>query len=132
MARRDVLDALLERHGRTFASEVGIRLGRGTPAPLFQLLCFALLASARISTGVAVDAARALFDAGWTTVPKLARSSWEERVRALNDAGFGLGRSAAGLARLAGTDDLATVTAALVRAETAGDAELDELRRAAR
>lgn len=88
MARRDVIDRLLDEHGGSFASELGIRLERGTPAPLFQLLCFSLLASARISTGLAVDAAAALRDAGWTTVSKLDDSSWEDRARVLNEAGY--------------------------------------------
>jgi hypothetical protein len=47
-ARRErVVAALLDRHGRTYAAEAGIRL-RDAPAPLFQLLCLSLLLSARI------------------------------------------------------------------------------------
>lgn len=83
-----VVDALLSRHGRTFAAEAGIRLGRNTPAPLFQLLCLSLLVSARISAGIAVAAARALFDAGWTTADKMAAATWEDRTRVLNGSGY--------------------------------------------
>ncbi len=48
----------------------------------------ALLASARIRAEAAVSAARALFDAGWTTPRKMAAATWEERIRCLNRAGY--------------------------------------------
>jgi endonuclease III len=83
-----VVEALLDRHGRTYASETGIRLGRNTPAPLFQLLCLSLLISARISADVAVAAARALIEAGWTTAGRMAESTWEQRTRVLNQSGY--------------------------------------------
>lgn len=85
---RDVVDVLLDRHGRTYAAEAGIRLGRNTPAPLFQLLCLSLLLSARISAEVAVRACRALLDAGWTTPLRLADSTWSARTRVLNESGY--------------------------------------------
>lgn len=80
--------ALLDRHGRTFASEAGIRLGRNTPAPLFQLLCLSLLISARIGADIALAATRALFEAGWTTADKMATATWEQRTKVLNEAGY--------------------------------------------
>ena len=85
---RRIAEALLEVHGRTYASQAGIRLARNTPAPLFQLLCLSLLLSARISTDVAVRSCRALLAAGWTTPDLLARSSWSDRTRVLNEAGY--------------------------------------------
>lgn len=83
-----IIATLLDRHGRTFASEAGIRLPRNTPAPLFQLLCLSLLISARISADIAVAAARALFDAGWTTPNKMAAATWEARTKVLNQSGY--------------------------------------------
>ncbi|MFP3907319.1 MAG: endonuclease [Acidimicrobiales bacterium] len=83
-----IVGVLLSRHGRTFAAEAGIRLRRNTPAPLFQLLCLSLLVSARISAGIAVAAARALFEAGWTTADKMVAATWEERTRVLNRSGY--------------------------------------------
>jgi endonuclease III len=71
----------------TFAEEAGISL-RDKPAPLFQLLCLTLLASARIRSSVAVAAARSLFEQGWTTPAKLAASTWEQRTKVLNSAGY--------------------------------------------
>jgi len=82
-----VVSVLIDRHGRTYADDAGIRL-RDTPAPLFQLLCLSLMLSARIRGEAAVEAARALFDAGWTTPDHLAESTWEERVKVLNEHGY--------------------------------------------
>jgi hypothetical protein len=79
--------ALLDRHGRTYAEDAGIRL-RDTPAPLFQLLCLSLMLSARIRGEAAVSGARALFDTGWTTPDHLAASTWEQRVKVLNENGY--------------------------------------------
>jgi endonuclease III len=83
-----VVDVLLDRYGRTFASEAGIRLDRNTPAPLFRLLVMSLLVSARISSEIAIAATRALADAGWTTPASMLDSTWEERTRVLNRAGY--------------------------------------------
>jgi hypothetical protein len=82
-----VARALLDRHGRTYAQELGIDVAKGTPSPLFRLLVASILFSARIGAVQAVKAARALSDAGWTTARKLAATSWEERVRVLNRSG---------------------------------------------
>lgn len=87
-SRAAVVRALLERHGRTYAAEAGINLERGTPSPLFRLLCLALLLSARIRAEVAVDATKALADAGWRTPESMAEATWEERTRVLNRAGY--------------------------------------------
>lgn len=80
--------ALLERHGRTFAQEIGIPVEKGTPSPLFRLLCASLLFSTRIGAGIAVRAAKALAQAGWTTPEKMADAPWEERARVLNESGY--------------------------------------------
>ncbi|HEX6447230.1 MAG TPA: endonuclease [Streptosporangiales bacterium] len=82
-----VVQALLERHGRTFAAQAGIRLA-DRPAPLFQLLVLTKLLSARISSDIAVAAARALFDTGWTTAPKMADATWSQRAKVLNQSGY--------------------------------------------
>lgn len=85
---REITGALLRRHGFTCAQELGIPLEENTPSPLFQLLCASLLFSARISAGIAVQAARALAGHGWTTPEKMAASTWAERARTLNEAGY--------------------------------------------
>jgi hypothetical protein len=83
-----VIEALLERHGQTYAEELGIDVAKGTPSVLFRLLVASILFSARIGAGQAVKAARALSDAGWTTADKLTATSWRERVRVLNRHGY--------------------------------------------
>jgi hypothetical protein len=86
--QKQIIAALLVRHGRTFASELGINLASETPATLFRWLCAALLFSARIGNAIAVEAARALTKSGWTTAEKMAAATWEERTRVLNHAGY--------------------------------------------
>jgi hypothetical protein len=83
-----IIDVLLERHQRTYAAELGIDLAQGTPSVLFRWLCAAILLSARIGAKQAMQAARALADQGWTTAEKMAGSTWEERTRTLNRAGY--------------------------------------------
>lgn len=84
-----VIDALLERHGTTFAEEAGIRLGADpTPSPLYRLVCLATLISAPIRSGAAVEASRALATAGWRTAAALADSTWRQRVTVLNEHGY--------------------------------------------
>lgn len=80
--------ALLDRHGTTYAGDLGIDLAANTPAALFRWLCASLLMSARISSPVALKAARALTDSGWTTAEAMAASTWEERVKVLNCSGY--------------------------------------------
>ena len=82
MSTEDVVSALLDRHGTTYAEEAGIRLA-DEPAPLWQLLVLSLLLSARIRSSVAVAAARELFDAGYGTPRGMRDASWQDRVDAL-------------------------------------------------
>ncbi|MBF8186455.1 hypothetical protein ITP53_12030 [Nonomuraea sp. K274] len=77
-----VLDVLLDRYGRTFAGEAGIKLS-DHPKPLYQLLVLAMLLSARISAEVAVAAAKELFAAGYSTPKAMREASWQDRVDAL-------------------------------------------------
>jgi hypothetical protein len=87
-SRSGVVAALLQRHGSTFAEELGIDVRRNTPSPLFRLLCVAMLSSARINWKIAVAAARALAAEGWTTAEAMAGSTWAARARTLNAAGY--------------------------------------------
>lgn len=84
-----VVEALLERHGTTFAEEAGIRLGtEPTPSPLYRLVCLATLISAPIRSAAAVEACRALASAGWRTAAALAESTWRQRVTVLDEHGY--------------------------------------------
>jgi hypothetical protein len=82
-----VVKALLDRHGSTYAEDAGIRL-EDKPAALWQLLVLSLLLSARISSDLAVRAARGLFDAGCTTPERTRDTTWQQRVRALGRGGY--------------------------------------------
>ncbi|QGN48769.1 hypothetical protein ACN26Y_22360 [Micromonospora sp. WMMD558] len=73
---------LLERGGRTYAEEAGVRLA-DRPGPLYQLLVLATLLSTRIRACVAVAAARELFAAGYRTPQAMRAASWQDRVDAL-------------------------------------------------
>ncbi|TGY88245.1 hypothetical protein E5163_10490 [Marinicauda algicola] len=87
-SKSDILDVLLARHGKTFCSELGIRIERNEPAPLFQWLVASNLFSTQISFEHGAQAARDLFDEGLTTPEKMAESRWETRVGILNSAGY--------------------------------------------
>src|ERR1700730_13290658 len=82
MTQQAVIRVLLDRYGRTYAEEAGIRL-RDQPSPLYQLLVLSTLLSARISGHIAVAAARELFAAGYRTPRAMAAASWHDRVDAL-------------------------------------------------
>ncbi|GGZ08559.1 endonuclease [Streptomyces nitrosporeus] len=81
------LDALLERHGTTYAEEAGIRL-RDTPQPLYRLLVLSHLLSARIRAPVAVASARALSAHGMRSPRRMADATWQQRVDALGEGGY--------------------------------------------
>ena len=83
-----IVAALLDRHGQTYAEELGINLTSGTPAALFRLLVASILFSARIGARHGVKAARALAAEGWITAERMAKSSWQQRVRVLNQSGY--------------------------------------------
>jgi endonuclease III len=85
-SRADIVRAVLDRHGQTYADELG--LDPATPAGLFGLLVFALLASTRIRASLAVAGAKALRDAGWTTAERMAGSRWQDRAATLNASGY--------------------------------------------
>lgn len=84
---RRTVRAVLDRHGRTYAEEAGVRLAN-TPAPLFKHLVLSLLLSARIKADIAVAATKALHATGWTTPQKMADATWADRTSVLNLAGY--------------------------------------------
>ncbi|MEX0887526.1 MAG: hypothetical protein WD009_13920 [Phycisphaeraceae bacterium] len=82
-----MVHALLSRHGRTFAEDLHLDLGEDDASPPFRLLCFALLVSMKLHHHIALDAAEAMRQAGWTTPQRMADAGWRRRVRLLNRAG---------------------------------------------
>ena len=87
MTQRDTVRRLLKAAGRTYARQAGIRL-TDTPAPLYQLQVLALLLSTRISSSIAVAAARELRLAGYTTPQRMCQAPWSNRVAALGRAHY--------------------------------------------
>lgn len=85
--REETVRRVLEAFPRTYAEEAGVTV-RDKPQPLFQLMVFALLASARIRADVATAATKALWDAGWTTPEKMVGATWEQRTKVLNESGY--------------------------------------------
>lgn len=85
-ARQVLVSRLLDRHGRSYAEEIGLDLTNETA--WFGWLCAALLMSARISAEVATRAAQALIEAGLDTPGAMARSSWSARVALLDRTGY--------------------------------------------
>jgi hypothetical protein len=79
---------LLKLYGRTFAEDLGIDAETNQPAPLFCLLISALLFSTRISHNIASKSAHVLFERGWTTPERMAATTWEQRVQALDEGGY--------------------------------------------
>ncbi|MFE9577540.1 endonuclease [Nocardia sp. NPDC006044] len=87
MSQRDIVHALLERAGTSYAAEAGITLD-DKPAPLFQLLMLTELLSARITSDLAIAAARELIDSGYRTPQRVADAEWQELVDALGRAHY--------------------------------------------
>jgi endonuclease III len=77
-----IVKELLDRYGRLYAEDAGIRLA-DRPGPLYQLLVLSTLLSARISADVAVAAARELFAAGYRSPKAMSEAGWQDRVDAL-------------------------------------------------
>ncbi|MFI6516204.1 endonuclease [Spirillospora sp. NPDC050679] len=82
-----VVRRLLREAGRTYAEEAGIPL-KDQPAALFKLLVLANLLSTRISSDIAMAAARELFEAGGGTARGLGRLTWRQTVDALGRAHY--------------------------------------------
>lgn len=87
-ARREVVGALLDRHGTTFAEEAGIDLSRGTPSPLYRLSCLALLHSTPVGGDLAMRGTIALADHGLRTARAMLDAPWAVRARVLNRSGY--------------------------------------------
>ena len=83
-----IIKVLLDRYGQTYSEELGIDLKSPSPSALFRWLCATMLFSARINTRQAIRAAKALRQRGWTTPRKMTATTWEDRTRTLNRAGY--------------------------------------------
>ncbi|WP_459546636.1 endonuclease [Nocardia sp. X0981] len=82
MSQRDVVHALLDRAGATYAAEATIELD-DRPAPLFQLLMLTELLSARISPDIAIAATAELVRSGYRSAQQVAAAEQRELADAL-------------------------------------------------
>lgn len=82
MSRQDIVHALLDRAGTTYAAEAKIRL-HDKPAPLFQLLMLTDLLSARISADIAITATAELVGSGYRSARTVADADRRELIDAL-------------------------------------------------
>jgi endonuclease III len=82
-----IVKELLERYGRPYAEQAGIRLA-DRPGPLYQLFVLSTLLSARVPADVAVAAARELFAAGFRNAKAMSEAGWQDRVDALDRGGY--------------------------------------------
>ena len=78
-----IVKELLDRCGRAYADEAGIKLA-DRPGPLYQLLVLSTLLSAPISGDLAMAAARELFAAGYRSPKAMSEAGWQDRVDALD------------------------------------------------
>lgn len=88
LTKRQIARRLLKRYPESYADRLQIDASRNTPSALYQWLIASLLFSARIPSDTAEAAAQALFDRGWRTPKKMAETTWAERVKVLNRAGY--------------------------------------------
>jgi endonuclease III len=87
MKKDKTIKTIIEVYGEPFHSEIGIKT-LDTPSHLFQWLYAAKLLSARIDSTIAVDAAKGLINAGYTTPQQVRKSTWEERIKVLNEKNY--------------------------------------------
>ncbi|MEV5546209.1 hypothetical protein AB0L35_08695 [Streptomyces sp. NPDC052309] len=91
MARAEkerVVEALLERYGRSSLAEQAEIHMKNYPHALYQLFQLAALTNARVEPGVAVDTFTALRGRRWSTAGQVLRAGPEQIERVLADAGY--------------------------------------------
>ena len=87
-AQKELARRVSRHYGRLLSKELGFDLSKGTASPLFRWMTYSLLASARISHEIALEAAKALARRKWSTARKLQDSTWRQRTDTLNRAGY--------------------------------------------
>ncbi|MFW5933787.1 MAG: hypothetical protein ACOCT8_03555 [Actinomycetota bacterium] len=88
MSRETTVWVLLERHGMSFSEAADIDLTQDRPATVWSWYLTCLLLSARISSDLAIRAARAYLREIGRSVRATERATWEQRVQVLNANGY--------------------------------------------
>ncbi|MDG4649408.1 hypothetical protein P6F26_13265 [Roseibacterium sp. SDUM158017] len=85
---QDIIDTLIEESGELYSEAIGADIARDTPGELFHWLIGAIMLSARIGAGNAVEGAAGLREAGLHGIEALREAAWEDVVRVLNEHGY--------------------------------------------
>ncbi len=88
MARKELIEALIEDHGTLYSEEIGANISRDVPQQWFHWLLCALLLSARISADKAIQAAQALKEDGLHKAEAIRDVDRQHLVAVLNRNGY--------------------------------------------
>jgi hypothetical protein len=88
VSRKDVARALIEHQGTLYSEAMGVNIARDTPQELFHWLVGAILLSARIDSGIAVDTGRALREAGLHKIDAILDASEDRLIEVLTEGGY--------------------------------------------
>ncbi|NDU99525.1 hypothetical protein [Pseudoroseicyclus tamaricis] len=88
MAQEDVAKALIDAQGSLYSEEMGAHIEHDTPQELFHWLIGAVMLSARINAGNAVEGARALRKKGLHKIEAILKADRAQIVRVLNRNGY--------------------------------------------
>ena len=88
MSRKDVVTALIEHQGQLYSEAIGANIARDTPQELFHWLIGALMLAARIDSGLAVDAAAKLREAGLHKIDAILDADDDRLIEVLTEGGY--------------------------------------------
>lgn len=88
MTQKDVAKALIEHQGTLYSEEIGAHIARDTPQELFHWLIGAIMLSARISAGNAVQGCKALRDHDFHKIDVILDRDDRDLVKILNENGY--------------------------------------------
>ena len=88
MSRKDIARALIETQGELYSEAMGAHVEHDTPQELFHWLVGAIMLSARIGSGSAVEGAKALRKANLHKISEIRSGDRRDLVRTLNESGY--------------------------------------------
>jgi hypothetical protein len=88
MENEDVVAALIEHQGTLYSEEMGAELSRNTPQELFHWLIGSIMLSARVRSGNAVRACKALRENDLHRIDRILGCDYWDLVRVLNENGY--------------------------------------------
>ena len=88
MTQNDTVEALIEHQGTLYSEAMGARVEHDTPQELFHWLIGAIMLSARISAGNAVEGCKALKEDGFHKIDVILDRDYWDLVKVLNENGY--------------------------------------------